>query len=373
MTTAPVLSVPKPPDSPAHSPALAHALRWLSPVPVRHRLRALLLITAIVSAMGWIDYATGIWVSLQFFYFIPIILSVAWLGWRFGCAIAVLCVVVRFTGDVAAGIFNYVEPAAVTWNRLIDLCVSFILVGIFHALITLQRQLEHRVAERTAALLDSAQARRQLEQELLLVAARERNSFGQELHDDICQHLVGTALAAKVLASHLAARDPAAAAEAQAIVALLETGADKTRKLARGLLMADLRPEELGEKLAQLATETRGSGVACRYREDGDPLLLDAHAAGVLFRIAQDAVRIALRHAAPRHIDILLTGQADGVALTVTDDGHGLPPPDQRGAGMGLRIMSHRAAYVGGTFSTGPNPVHGTRIFCEVPYRPDAA
>jgi signal transduction histidine kinase len=347
-------------------------LHWLSPATPHHRLRSTLVVTALGATLGWLDYYSGIWVSLQFFYLVPIVLGVSWLGWRSGCAIAVACVAFRFIGDVAGGIFLFVEPSAVWWNRLIDVGVSFLLIAVFHALITLQRQLERRVADRTAALSEAALTRRQLEQELLTVAANERNSFGQELHDDICQHLVGTAFAAKVLASRLAPQDPAASAEAQAIVALLEVGADKTRKLARGLLLAEIAPAELGEKLAQLAADARGSGVSCRFQEQGDTTLDSADTAGQLFRIAQEAVRNALRHAAPRTIEIFLTGHPDAVSLTVTDDGCGLPSPEHRGTGMGLRIMSYRAAYAGGTLSIGAHLLRGTRVYCHLPFRPAA-
>jgi signal transduction histidine kinase len=349
---------------------MLRALAAFTPPLGRSRLQSLLIVTSLAAVLGAIDFISGIWVSLQFFYLVPIVLAVAWLGWRTGCLIALFCGAVRFAGDVAGGIFRHVEPGAIWWNRLIDLCVCFILIGIFHTLIALQRQLERRVEERTAALRAAAHAHRLLEQELLTVAATERNSFGQELHDDICQHLVGTALAAKVLASRLADHDAPAATEAQAIVALLETGADKARKLARGLLIADIPPDGLGEKIAQLATEACGSGIACRFHEQGDTTLNNTDATGQLFRIAQEAVRNALRHAAPRQIEIFLTGHPDAVSLTVTDDGRGLPPPDQRGAGMGLRIMSHRAAYAGGTFSAGPDLLGGTRIYCHLPRQP---
>jgi signal transduction histidine kinase len=368
----PTPSIPSDSTPLAHSPLVARVLGWLEPVKPDHRLRSTLIVTALATVLGWLDYISGIWVSLQFFYLVPIVLAVAWLGWRHGSAIAIACVAFRFFGDVAGGIFLHVEPGAVWWNRLIDVGVAFILIGIFHALITLQRQLERRVAERTAALSDAAHTRRQLEQELLTVAANERNSFGQELHDDICQHLVGTAFAAKVLASRLAPHDAASAAEAQAIVTLLEVGADKTRKLARGLLLAEITPAELAEKLAQLAADARGSGVSCRFQEQGDTTLDSADTAGQLFRIAQEAVRNALRHAAPRTIEIFLTGHPDAVSLTVTDDGCGLPSPEHRGTGMGLRIMSYRAAYAGGTLSIGAHLLRGTRVYCHLPFRPAA-
>jgi len=340
---------------------------WLTRSSGRSRFFALFAVASLTITFGWIDYVSGIWVSLQLFYLIPIILTVAWFGWRAGCVIAAFCVGLRFAGDVVGGIFEQVDPAAIWWNRLIDLCVCFILIAIFHALLSLQRQLERRVEERTAALQEAARAHRLLEQELLTVAANERNSFGQELHDDICQHLVGTAFAAKVLASRLTDHDAPAALEAQAIVALLETGADKARKLARGLLMSEIQPTELGERLAQLATDAQRAGVACRFTEQGEIALPHPDAAAQLFRIAQEAVRNALRHAAPRNIEILLTRHPKAIALTVTDDGRGLPPPGRQGAGMGLRIMAQRATYAGGTFSVGPHRVHGTRIYCYLP------
>jgi len=327
----------------------------------------MLVVSGLIAVIGWLDYVSGIWLSLQFFYLFPILFSVAWLGWRAGVVTVVVCVAVRLGGDLAAGILQHVELVAVLWNRVIDLFVSWLLVWIFDALISLQRQLEQRVSERAADLLEAAQARRELERELLLVSARERNYFGQELHDDICQHLVGTALAAKVLASRLAEHDRAAAAEAQAIVGLLEEGADKTRKLARGLLLSAIDPAELGDKLAELAAEGDGDGVKCRFHQEGDALVPDAGTAAQLFRIAQEALRNALRHAGPRQVDISLVGDQNAVCLMVEDDGRGLPPPLQRGTGMGLRIMSHRAAYVGGTLSIVSHTDRGTSIICHLP------
>jgi signal transduction histidine kinase len=325
------------------------------------------VILGAIALLGIVDYGAGFWFSLQFFYLIPILLSVAWLGWKEGCVTAVLCVLVRVTGDIATGIFEHVAPVAVLWNRLIDLLVCWLLVWIFHALTSLQRRLEQRIEERTAALQEAAKARRQLEHELLAVAARERNSVGHELHDDICQHLVGTALAAKVLAQHLIVTDRSAAAEAQAIVRLLEDGAAKTRQLARGLLLGAIEPEKLGEKLSELAIECESSGVPCRFQHKGNTLLPDAGTAAQVFRIAQEAVRNALRHAAPLHVDISLVGDAHAICLMVEDDGRGLPPAENRGSGMGLRIMSHRAAFIGGTLSLIPTADQGTRVICHLP------
>lgn len=323
-------------------------------------------IFGLVLAIGIVDYLSGIRISLAVFYLVPIALAVAWLGRAQAIAVALVSVVVRLTGD-SLSVWPQVLPFSTWWNALSAALVFVFIVWIFSNLLTLYRQLELRVIERTAALRDAAQAQRQLEQELLAIGARERNAIGQELHDDICQHLVGTALAAKVLAQHLADQDAPAAADAQAIVGWLEEGANKSRRLARGLLLSSIDPELLPDKLAELADEGSRSGVSCRFRQDGDILVADAATAAQLFRIAQEALRNALRHAAPRNIDISLQGDAHAICLMVEDDGRGLPPPAERGSGMGLRIMSSRAQYIGGALSLVPVAGQGTRVICHLP------
>ncbi len=66
---------------------------------------------------------------------------------------------------------------------------------------------------------------------------------------------------------------------------------------------------------------------------------------------------------------VSLAATPAGVRLSVHDDGVGLPADGRRGTGMGLRIMAHRAAMIGGTFSVEPEPAGGTTVTCEVPPR----
>jgi signal transduction histidine kinase len=272
------------------------------------------------------------------------------------------------TGDGIAGIYASVPPTIVNLNRLFDLSVYLLFIWIFHSFISLRRQLEQRVRQRTAALEESVIGRQRLERELLDVAAAERNSIGHELHDDLCQHLVGTALAAKVLGEQLAANNAQAADEAQSIVNYLEESIAKTRGLARGLLLATIEPAELGNELAELAAKGSESAVTCRFKQEGHPAIASASAAAQLFRIAQEAMRNALRHARPTRVDIILTGNAAATFLTIEDNGCGLPAPETRGTGMGLQIMAHRAAFIGGTLSIVPVPGEGTRVICHLPH-----
>jgi len=363
--------IPPPPASSGRHRGSSWVLARLAGIPGYSRRRSAFTIAIIVGIIGWLDYITGIRVSLELFYLVPITLTVAWLGWREACVVAVISIISRVTGDLITGPYTY--PLISFWNRLVDLGMYFVMIWTMHALISLWRDLDVRVEQRTRALQESIRRRQQLEREMLEIASRERNAIGRELHDDLCQHLVGTAFAAKVLAEHLAAIHPAAAHDAQAIVNYMEEGISKTRGLARGLLLASIEPAELGNELSNLASKGGENGVTCRFRQEGRPVIEDSAAGAQLLRIAQEAVRNALRHAEPRHIDIVLAGNDEATFLMVNDDGRGLPPLDTRNAGMGLKIMEHRAALIGGTLSVVPAPGEGTRVICHIPRTPVAS
>ena len=86
-----------------------------------------------------------------------------------------------------------------------------------------------------------------------------------------------------------------------------------------------------------------------------------------LFRIAQEAVRNAVRHGGAKRIEVSLHTQNHCLTLMVQDDGSGLPPVSQRGEGLGLRIMAHRAQMIGATFAIERLPARGTMVRCLLP------
>ncbi len=175
-------------------------------------------------------------------------------------------------------------------------------------------------------------------------------------------------MAAQVLAHRLLEEKSGRREDASRIVALIEEAADKARKLAHGLLLSEIAPADLPEKLGEIADRASGDGVTCRFRHLGSARAPDADAAAQLFRIAQEATRNALRHANPRHIEITLSTDEDGIALAISDDGIGLGEPES-GGGMGLKVMSNRARFIGATLSFEPQD-HGTRVVCRLPFKP---
>lgn len=339
-------------------------LRTVVSSPLEGRLRTWLLLIAILAGIGLSDYLSPGDVSFSIFYLLPVSVATAWRGPVAGVIVALGSTVMRTAGD-AISAFPAPLPLHSVWNAGAALVIYFFVVWLLHSLITLHRRLEGEVRAQSNALLESAADRQRLELEVLDISARERSAFGRELHDELGQHFVATAMAVQVLAQKL--EDPNRASEAKAIVRWLEEGIAKTRKLARGLLMARIEPERLMPELEELVESARRVGIQGRVIADVEAVPADAAECAQLYRIAQEAIGNALRHGRPREIDVLVSYDDAVISLVVEDDGAGFHPLTAMGAGMGLRIMEHRAKLIGASLAVVSSPGEGTRITCRLP------
>ncbi|HEU5069198.1 MAG TPA: ATP-binding protein [Verrucomicrobiae bacterium] len=247
------------------------------------------------------------------------------------------------------------------------------------------RTLEQRAIERTAeleavnkALRAEMTRRSELENELLNVSEREQRRIGRDLHDGLCQITTATAMMCEALERDLRESSlPHFSRTARRITRLIQSVSDEARRLAHGLSPVGMDAEGLMDALANLARSTkRLFHVACHF-ECAEPVLIADHATAIhLFRIAQEAVNNAVRHAKPGRIRLRLQRSVDGLRLTVTDNGRWLPPKPRAGRGMGLHVMGYRAHKIGGTLRIEPRQNRGTTVLCHVPAaaaQPDAA
>jgi PAS domain S-box-containing protein len=220
---------------------------------------------------------------------------------------------------------------------------------------------------------------KRLQKEILEISNREQERLGHDLHDGIAQQLMGIALLCKVLQKQLERESLPEAGKASEIEKLVEDALTQTRSLARGLSPVEIDAGGLPVALEDLARRIeRIHGVRCIFRCERRVTTGSRAEALHLYRIAQEAVSNALRHANPTRIVIDLSSVNGRRRLTVSDDGIGITPNPEAMrkeggvGGMGLHIMRYRARMIDAIFEIRPAPEKGTLVSCEWSSAPEA-
>ncbi len=215
--------------------------------------------------------------------------------------------------------------------------------------------------------------RKHLERHVLEIADHERQRIGQDLHDDLGQELTGIGRMVSTLAASLAQRGNPEAQLASNIQARIKTAAEHVRNISSGLIPVSIDAGGLPAALQSLADNVTEQGAcACTFACTTPNVLQDNVTANELFRIAQEAVNNAVKHARANHIRIELTASANLIVLRISDNGLGMRLPDAHGRGLGLRIMRYRAELVAAQLKFEDAPQGGLLITCTVRAAPPA-
>jgi two-component system sensor histidine kinase UhpB len=227
------------------------------------------------------------------------------------------------------------------------------------------------LADAFNAMLDRLEdARRDAARTALAAQEAERLRVARELHDEIGQNLTAVMLQAERAADGDAALAPG---ELGRLAEAVRESLDEVRRIAR-----ELRPEaldDLGLVNALIALCSRvgaqGGPPVMRQLQGGlPPLSPDVEL--VIYRVAQEGLTNALRHAGAQTVTVSLTADAERVVLSVRDDGGGMPAELSRGT-AGIAGMRERALLVGGRLSIESRPGQGTEVRLTVPLDEDAA
>ena len=325
----------------------------------------------IVAGVAVIDFLTGYEISCTVFYLVAIGLATWYVGAFFGSLASVISAVVTTAVSLLSG-QHYSNRFAPIWNAAIVLSFYFIVVWLLGRLRQTQQTLEERVKERTASLTSELTERRRLENEVLAIGEREQRRIGLDIHDSLCQHLTGTALAEQFLVEKLIARDAPEVSDANRVVGLIEDAISMAHGIAAGLFPLEGDGQGLPVALSELAAHFSSRfKVACRFFLADPVNIQEAVVANHLYRIAQEAVNNAIRHGHAGKIDIRLGRAGSALALVISDDGSGFQPGKPIHQGMGLRNMKYRASIIGGSLTLGGGD-SGAMVTCSFP-QPETA
>jgi signal transduction histidine kinase len=223
-----------------------------------------------------------------------------------------------------------------------------------------------------AALEDRARTAETSQEALTSQAvAEERRRIARELHDVVAHHVSVMGVLATG-SRRMLARDPAAADEALATIE--ETGRTALREMRRLLTVLRADAEPAGELAPQpglagvegLVEQIREAGLPAVLKVEGAPGPLDPGVALTVYRIVQEALTNALKHAGMAAVEVRLLFAPQELIVEVCDTGRG-PQLGTGAIGHGLLGMRERVMLYGGTLRTGPRPGGGYRVYAKIP------
>jgi two-component system sensor histidine kinase UhpB len=196
----------------------------------------------------------------------------------------------------------------------------------------------------------------------------ERRLIAHELHDEFGQSVTAIRSLALAIATQASSRDPATSDVAR----LISDEAARLYDAMHGLIprLAPLSLDTLGltATLENLARDwqRRHPSVALTLRHDLPPELGPSTTLAI-YRVVQEGVINALRHASPSRVDVEVHSDPQRIVVTVTDDGVGLPTEWSKPGHFGLRGLTDRVTQLGGSFSVGNHAGGGARLTAEIP------
>ncbi len=238
------------------------------------------------------------------------------------------------------------------------------------------RELEIQVEERTAELKREIDQRMQVEEALRVsemekAVEAERSRLARDLHDSVTQSLYSLTLIAEAGQRMARAREFDEIAGAQARLGEIAQQALQEMRL----MVYELRPLELetlglAEAIEQrLEAVERRAGLEARLITEGE-IELSSEIEEELYRIAQEALNNALKHAMASKVSVTLQAQESTICLVVKDNGQGFDPAEVKDkGGLGLVSMKERAEKIDGQLIVLSTPDEGTEIKITAPLK----
>lgn len=203
----------------------------------------------------------------------------------------------------------------------------------------------------------------------LKAVAEERELLAHEMHDTLAQSFAGLGFQLQAIRNRMPANIPNVQEQLDLACDLVRHSHEEARRQI--MMLRAESPETAGlapllESCARHMLE--GSDVLVVARQEGDPSIVPLRVKDTLFRIGQEALANAVRHALPSEIRIVARCSDHSVVLIIEDNGSGFDQIREK-KGFGVRGMRRRAATIGGTMTIAGSPGEGTRVMVTAPLR----
>ena len=232
------------------------------------------------------------------------------------------------------------------------------------------RTIQHRT-RLTAELHEAAlRAEEEREEQASRAVADERRRIAREMHD-VVAHSVSVMVVQAAGARRILDRDPERAAEAARLIERTGRGALLEMRRLLGVFgtgdePAAMAPQPTLDELSSLVERARAAGLPVTFAVEGEPRPLPAGAEAAVFRVVQEALTNALKHAGSAPTEVVLRWDDDALEVVVADHG-GAQGASLPSGGHGIVGMRERVKVYGGSLSARPDPDGGFVVRARLP------
>lgn len=254
------------------------------------------------------------------------------------------------------------EDARAILLRMAPLTLGALLLFAL-ALVPLQRSLMHRIAQA------QAETERSLHR-ALAAADLERRRIARDLHDGVMQDLTGAGYALTLAGRSLPTTAEGPRRLIEEVSAVIASAGESLRSMLADIYPPNLARDGLGAALHELAARAAKDGIVVEVDADlGQDETLPLPVSQLCYRAIREALRNVVKHAQASRADVRVSRHEGAVALTVTDDGRGLPDEPDGQEHHGLRLLEDTLHDVGGELAVESAPHGGTVFSAVVPLR----
>lgn len=198
---------------------------------------------------------------------------------------------------------------------------------------------------------------------------KERTRIAKELHDGIGQKMSAARMNLSSLANN---RDTQPKEQQQAlsnIIQLVDESCKELRAVSHSMMPLDLLNKGLPQAVNAFLSKIEPSVLKTTFHFEGFEKRLESNMESILYRILQECVNNTLKHAAANQLDIALIQDADGISITIEDNGKGFLPEQlqDQNESIGLKNIRSRVHFLKGTIEFDSGPGKGTLVAIHIP------
>ncbi len=203
---------------------------------------------------------------------------------------------------------------------------------------------------------------------ILEAEENERQRIAKDLHDGVGQMMSAAKMNLSAIESEIKFTDESQKQSFEKIITLVDDSCREVRTVSHIMMPNALLKSNLPNAIHEFVNKLSNKSLRVQVYTEGLDEKIDSNIETVLYRVIQECVHNAIKHAGATTLDISLIRDKDGISGTIEDNGKGFDPADKENfEGIGLKNITTRIAYLRGTVDFDSAPGRGTLIALHVP------